>query len=85
MAKVFSDKPMVALCNTLSGVDEMTKYQPDLTKDELKAKYGVKQDVIFIFCARFTADRRVDLFWKQSSDWMIKVWLCDYRFWKVQA
>lgn len=59
--KYFPDKPMVALCNTLSGVDEMTKYQPDLTKDELKAKYGVKQDVIFIFCARFTADRRVDL------------------------
>lgn len=59
--KYFPDKPMVALCNTLSGVDEMTKYQPGLTKDELKAKYGVKQDVIFIFCARFTADRRVDL------------------------
>lgn len=59
--KYFPDKPMVALCNTLSGVDEMTTYQPDLTKDELKAKYGVKQDVIFIFCARFTADRRVDL------------------------
>lgn len=59
--KNFPDKTMVALCNTLSGVDEMTTYQPDLTKDELKAKYGVKQDVIFIFCARFTADRRVDL------------------------
>lgn len=59
--KYFPDKPMVALCNTLSGVDEMTKYQPDLTKDELKAKYGIKQDVIFIFCARFTANRRIDL------------------------
>lgn len=59
--KLFPRKPMIALRNTLSGVNAMTKYQPDLTKDELKAKYGVKQDVIFIFCARFTADRRVDL------------------------
>ena len=59
--KLFPKKPMVALHNTLTGVDEMVEYQPKRTVADLKEKYGIKQDVIFIFCARFTADRRVDL------------------------
>lgn len=59
--KIFPNKPIVALHNTLSGVDEMVKYQPTVSVEVLKEKYGIKQDVIFIFCARFTADRRVDL------------------------
>ena len=57
----FPKKPMVALHNTLTGVDEMVKCRPELSVGELKTKYGIKHEVIFIFCARFTADRRVDL------------------------
>lgn len=59
--KLFPEKPMAALHNTLTGVDEMVEYQPKMTVEELKAKYGILQDIVFIFCARFTADRRVDL------------------------
>lgn len=58
---LFPNKTMVALHNTLTGVDEMVKYRPTLSVEELKEKYGIKQKVILIFCARFTADRRVDL------------------------
>lgn len=59
--KLFPHKPMVALHNTLTGVDEMVSFRPTMSVAELKEKYGIKQEVIFIFCARFTADRRVDL------------------------
>lgn len=59
--KAFPDKPMVALRNTLTGVDEMAAYSPTESVANLKGKYGITQDVVFIFCARFTADRRVDL------------------------
>lgn len=59
--ELFPKKPMVALHNTLTGVDEMAAYRPSLSVADLKEKYGIKQEVIFIFCARFTADRRVDL------------------------
>lgn len=59
--KRFPQKPMVALHNTLTGVDEMVAYEPVLSIAALKEKYGVKQEVVFIFCARFTAARRVDL------------------------
>lgn len=59
--KIFSQKPMVALHNTLTGVDEMLMYRPVLSRYNLKAKYGITEDIIFIFCARFTGSRRVDL------------------------
>lgn len=60
--RIFPQKTIVALNNTLTGVDDMVKYKPTLSIQELKEKYYVKQDVIFIFCARFTDSRRVDLF-----------------------
>ena len=59
--KLFPDKPMAALHNTLTGVDEMAAYRSDTDVDALRKKYKVTQDFVFIFCARFTADRRVDL------------------------
>lgn len=60
--KLFPDKPIVALNNTLSGVREMTEYTFDKSKEELKRKYKITQDVIFIFCARFESNyRRTDL------------------------
>ena len=52
---------MVALHNTLTGVDDMVRYVPKVSVEELKEKYGIYQKVVFIFCARFTANRRVDL------------------------
>lgn len=58
--KLFPKKPMVALHNTLTGVDDMVKYVPKISVEELKEKYRIKQKVVFIFCARFTANRRVD-------------------------
>ena len=58
--KLFPKKPMVALHNTLTGVDDMVKYIPKISVEELKEKYRIKQKVVFIFCARFTANRRVD-------------------------
>ena len=59
--KLFPKKPMVALHNTLTGVDDMVKCIPKIPIEELKEKYGIKQKVVLIFCARFTANRRVDL------------------------
>lgn len=59
--RLFPKKPMVALHNTLTGVDEMVEYMPNTSVEVLKEKYSIKQEVIFIFCARFTANRRVDL------------------------
>lgn len=62
--QLFPNKPMVALHNTLTGVNDMITYRPSLSVVDLKKKYGIKQDIVFIFCARFTADRRVDLLLK---------------------
>ena len=59
--KLFSRKPMIALRNTLSGVNAMTQYVPEHSVSQLKQKYGIKEDVVLVFCARFTANRRVDL------------------------
>lgn len=60
--KIFPHKPMVALNNTLTGVHEMCNYVPESSKEELKKKYGITQDVILIFCARFESNyRRTDL------------------------
>ncbi len=59
--KYFPNKPAVALRNTLTGVDEMLTYKPEQNIEVLKKKYGITQKVVLIFCARFTANRRVDL------------------------
>lgn len=59
--KLFPRKPMIALRNTLSGVNAMTQYVPEQSVSQLKQKYGIKEDVVLVFCARFTATRRVDL------------------------
>ena len=59
--RIFPEKPMVALHNTLTGVGEMVSYKPDIPVGELKIKHSIRQEIVLIFCARFTADRRVDL------------------------
>lgn len=59
---IFPQKPMVALGNSLSGVNEMLEYCPKESKDALKEKYGIKEKRVFIFCARFESKyRRTDL------------------------
>lgn len=58
----FPNKMMVALNNTLSGVKSIVDYKFPGLKDELKRKYGIKEEIIFIFCARFESIyRRIDL------------------------
>lgn len=60
--KIFPNKRIVSLNNTLTGVGEMLAYTPNLTKDELKKKYNITQETVFIFCARFESNyRRTDL------------------------
>lgn len=60
--KIFPNKPIVALNNTLSGTKEMTEYKPDVPKCELKYKYHITQEYLLIFCARFENNyRRTDL------------------------
>lgn len=58
---IFPHKPMTALNNTLTGVSLMTSYRPDCSVEELKAKYGIRQETVLIFCARFNGLRRTDL------------------------
>ena len=68
---IFPNKPIVALGNSLTDVEKMISYQSELSVSELKVKYGIKQSVVFIFCARFeNVLRRVDLLEKiiQSLD-----------------
>jgi len=53
----------VALNNTISGIDNILNI-PEISQTEkqiLKEKYGIKEEVVFIFCARFKANRRIDL------------------------
>lgn len=60
--RIFPNKKMVALNNTLSGAQSMVEYVSFREKDELKKQYGVKEKTILIFCARFeSAYRRTDL------------------------
>ena len=60
--KIFPNKPIVALNNTLTGVTEMVEYKPVNSKNELKCKYNITQENILIFCARFENNyRRTDL------------------------
>lgn len=59
---IFPKKPITALGNTLSGVKEMLEYAPQETKEQLKERYGIRQDVVLIYCARFNfVHRRTDL------------------------
>lgn len=59
---IFPKKPMVALENSLSGVEDMIAYVPEKSIAELKNKYEINQKRIFIFCARFENQyRRTDL------------------------
>lgn len=60
--RIFPKKSIVALNNTLSGVDEMLEFKPDVSKDNLRKEYGIKEEVVLMFCARFTNPyRRTDL------------------------
>lgn len=60
--RIFPHKPMTAMCNTLTGVEEMTVYSPTDSVGVLKMKYGIEEETILIFCARFESNyRRVDL------------------------
>lgn len=59
---VFPDKPIVSLNNTISGIDKIVDFIPSVSKSELKKKYGIKEEKIFLFCARFdSSNRRTDL------------------------
>lgn len=60
--KIFPRKPVVALNNTVSGMEDILSYRSAVGKEELKAKYGITEKRVLIFCARFTSPyRRVDL------------------------
>lgn len=56
----FKNKPIIALENTISGINNILQYQGD--KEFLKRKYSINQKCILIFCARFESNyRRTDL------------------------
>lgn len=60
--KHFPGKRMVALDNTISGVQDIASYESNESKKSLRARYSIKEQIIFIFCARFESPyRRVDL------------------------
>lgn len=60
--QIFPQKKIVAINNTLTGVEEMVKYKPNLSTQELKSRYNIKEEIVFIFCARFESSyRRTDL------------------------
>lgn len=66
---IFPNKPLVALGNTIAGAIDMVNYRPSFTTEELKQKYGIKQDVVFIYCARFnTPLRRTDIWEKVINE-----------------
>lgn len=60
---IFPNKPIVALNNTLTGAEEMCKWSVSFEeKKQLKSKWAVEQEMVFIFCARFDNNyRRPDL------------------------
>ena len=59
---IFPKKPIAALGNTLSGVETMTRYVPRESIVQLKKRYGIQQETVLIFCARFIFEhRRTDL------------------------
>ncbi|WP_428329102.1 glycosyltransferase [Mucilaginibacter sp.] len=62
---IYPNIKAVSLNNTISDVDVITaseKQLPKADKVKLKQQYGIHQDRIFIYCARFnTVNRRIDL------------------------
>ncbi len=61
-AKVLPNKPMIALGNTISGIDDILKYHISEDKSIVKSRYDIKEDIILLFCARFESNyRRTDL------------------------
>lgn len=60
--KIFPQKKMISLNNTISGVEKILDFKNGLSKGDLKSKYNINQERTFIFCARFNNSyRRVDL------------------------
>ncbi|MDX8339293.1 glycosyltransferase [Draconibacterium sp. IB214405] len=59
---IFPRKPIIALNNTISCVEQILNFKHSETKEKLKERYGIMQKTCFIFCARFTNNyRRIDL------------------------
>lgn len=59
--QTFPELNAIALGNTISGIEDILSLN-DQNKIVLKEKYKIKQNIIFIFCARFnTPHRRLDL------------------------
>lgn len=59
---MFPYKPIVALNNTISQVETLTKQRSTVNKEALKFRYGIQEERILIFCARFQSiNRRIDL------------------------
>ena len=59
---IFPQKPIVALGNTIAGVKDIINYQSSQSEEELKIKYGIKEQRLLIYCARFSTHlRRTDL------------------------
>lgn len=60
--RIFPQKPIVALNNSVSNISMMLDYRPTVSKEVLRNKYGIGEETVFIFCARFGSPfRRVDL------------------------
>ncbi len=60
--KIFPKKKIVALNNTVSEVEDILAYTSSQPKNLLKKKYNIKEDIVLIFCARFTNQyRRIDI------------------------
>lgn len=60
--KEFPHKSIISLNNTISGIDKIVKYVSPLSRTDLQRKYGIKEEFIFLFCARFNSPyRRIDL------------------------
>lgn len=60
--KLFPNKPILAINNTISGVTKILNDDGDVPKSLLKEQFGIKEQICFIFCARFNNPfRRTDL------------------------
>lgn len=60
--KIFPDKPIIALNNTISGIDKIVKNRKTMDKNFLKSKYNIREEIVLMFCARFQSNnRRTDL------------------------
>ncbi|MDD3320481.1 MAG: glycosyltransferase [Paludibacter sp.] len=60
--KIFPNKNIVSLNNTISDIDRILEFNSSKTKKELKKIYNIDQEICFIYCARFDNPyRRIDL------------------------